>query len=767
MSRSVPGDDRFKYFVTNTLYGYFEHDIDGKITCANENICRMSGYSEQELIGAKFGTFLEDEEKKKVDNDLERKEAGSRPSRTYYTFRAKDGTMKDIEVISLPLKEGGKTKGFFGTVRDITSERRMEKQLQESEDKYRSIFENITDVYYRSDMDGNVVLVSPSGKDLLGYSTAEELIGKNIADTFYYNPEDRETFVAELRKTGQVKNYEVILRHRNGFPVYVETNSHFLYDNEGNVSGIEGMIRDVTEHKKADEALKESEQKYRRLFEHSNDAIFISCLDGTITDVNRSACTMLGYTYDELMDMRVFELHPEEELETSRQALEQIQTTHMVRFDSRLQRRDGSLIDVEISARVIDDDNGIIEGIVHDISRRKQGEQERRELEARLHRARKMEALGALASGVAHDLNNILWGLVSYPDVILTDLPEGDPLREHVIMIQRSGEKAVSIVQDLLALARRGVTATEVLNINDVIRDYLESPEYLDIKGQHHEIQWNIMYERKLSNIVGSPLNIRKTVMNLVINAIEAMKGGGTISVSTSGVTVDEQIRGYEEIPAGKYAVITVSDEGEGISSENMERIFEPFFTTKVMERSGTGLGMAVVWGTVKDHNGFIDVESGDEAGTRFSLYFPVTHKEKGAGGHESEQELEQLKGNGETILVVDDLPEQRELLSLMLSQLGYSPETAESGEQAVEFMKNNTADLLIIDMFMNPGMSGLDTFREIRKIHPNQKAVIGSGMNETEEVQEAHDLGIRTCLSKPYRLKTLGGALRDELSRG
>jgi len=316
----------------------------------------------------------------------------------------------------------------------------------------------------------------------------------------------------------------------------------------------------------------------------------------------------------------------------------------------------------------------------------------------------------------------------------------------------------------LLTLARRGVAVTEVVNLNTIISDYLKSPEFEKLESFYPHVTVKTDLETNLLNILGSPVHLSKSVMNLVSNAAEAMSNGGIIFISTENRYIDNPIRGYDNVKEGDYVTLTVSDTGVGISTEDMEKIFEPFYTKKVMGRSGTGLGMAVVWGTVKDHKGYIDVQSMEEKGTTFTLYFPVTRKE--LAKDKALVSIEDYMGKGETIVVVDDVEEQREIASQILKKLGYAVTSVASGEEAVEYMKKNSADLLILDMIMDPGIDGLETYKSVLTLHPNQKAIIASGFSETERVKEAQKLGAGAYVKKPYILEKIGLAVRDELDK-
>jgi CheY-like chemotaxis protein len=369
-----------------------------------------------------------------------------------------------------------------------------------------------------------------------------------------------------------------------------------------------------------------------------------------------------------------------------------------------------------------------------------------------------------LAGGVAHDLNNVLSGLVSYPELILMDLPAESPLQKPIRTIQQSGERAANIVQDLLTLARRGVSVAEIVNLNQVVRAYLKSPEYDNLRLHHPDCRLELDLADDLLNISGSPVHLTKTVMNLVSNAVEATLNEGIIRIATENRYIDTPIKGYDDTEEGDYVVLQVIDNGMGISDGDINRIFEPFYTKKVMGRSGTGLGMAVVWGTVKDHRGYIDIQSMPARGTTVTIYLPSTQEHR-LQDNEPET-VEALQGAGERILVVDDVKEQREIATGMLTRLGHEVASVSSGEAAVDWVKESRFDLLVLDMIMDPGIDGLETYRRILRIHPGQRAVITSGFSESDRVHEARKLGADAYVKKPYRLDTIARAIRDVLKR-
>ncbi len=475
-----------------------------------------------------------------------------------------------------------------------------------------------------------------------------------------------------------------------------------------------------------------------------------------------------GYTMSSAEFLSRF-IHPDEVsfVETTyRKAMESTDPKVSGDLEHRFFYADGAVGYIVDRYTIIKNDKGQpvkIKGVNQDITERKLAENKLKESEEKLARSKKMESLGLLAGGVAHDLNNVLSGIVSYPELLLLDLPEDSKLRKPIETIQQSGDKAVSIVQDLLTIARGVASTKEPLNLNDIIREYLASPEFKKLKKFHPTVRVKTGLDICLLNISGSPIHIRKVIMNLVSNASEAIEGKGNVIVSTKNCYVDRPIRGYEDVSSGEYVVLSVSDDGSGILPEYLDRIFEPFFTKKVMGKSGTGLGLAVVWNIVQEHGGYIDVTS-DENGTIFELYFPITRDE--LSDKALSIPVKDYEGNKETILVVDDVESQREISCKMLNRLGYETKAVSSGEEAVLYLKDNRADLILLDMIMDPGINGRETYESIVKIHPKQKAIIVSGFSETDEVKAAQKLGAGQYIKKPFTLEKIGLAVKTELEK-
>mgnify|MGYP000613314702 CR=1 FL=1 len=523
---------------------------------------------------------------------------------------------------------------------------------------------------------------------------------------------------------------------------------------------------DITERKKFEEALKRNKNRYQAIVEDMPVMVCRFIPDGTLTFVNSAYCNYFKKQEEELIGYNFFQFVPEKDQARVKKQFMSLSPTHPIAtYEHQVVSPDGTNRWQEWTDRALFDDQGNIleyQSVGRDITDARRAREEKEQMEKQLRQAQKMEAIGMLAGGVAHDLNNILTGIVTYPEFLLMQIPQDSPIREPIKTIQKSGERAATIVQDLATLARRGIPTTEVTNLNHIVSEYLESPEHRTLKMYHPDIMVETNLERDLLNMEGNPVHLSKTVMNLISNAAEAMPDGGKISISTENFYIDRPIGNVDQPKEGDYILLTVSDTGMGISSEDMEKIFEPFYTKKIMGRSGTGLGMTVVWGTVKDHNGHIDIQSKEAEGTRFSLYFPATRKK--IAMKRSPCNFEDVMGKGESIVVVDDVVEQRQIASGILKRLGYTVTSVSSGEEAVDYMKHNRADLLLLDMIMDPGMSGLDTYKKILEFQPGQKAIIVSGYSETDRVKEMQRLGAGSYVKKPYLIETLALAVQAEL---
>ena len=527
------------------------------------------------------------------------------------------------------------------------------------------------------------------------------------------------------------------------------------------------LSKEIKERKKTENSLRQSEERYRQIVNHAPAGICeVDLLKEKFISVNDVMCNFTGYTKEAFLDLKPLNIFTNESkklfIEKQQKIIKGEKFSELSEY--KIQLKNGSDLWIMLNSKISYDQGKPEKAtyVVHDISKLKQAEEEKRKLEVKLQKAKKMEAIGTLAGGVAHDLNNILSGVLTYPELLLLELPPDHKFRKPIETIKESGKKAAAIVDDLLTMARRGVAVSDVVNLNDTISDYLSSPEFKKLIEFHPLVKVETSLDSELANITGSSIHLFKTIMNLVSNASEAMTDGGLLKITTKNRNIDKPIKGYDEVQKGSYVSVEISDTGIGIPPEDLPHLFEPFFTKKKMGRSGTGLGMAVVWGTVNDHKGYIEVESHRGKGTAICLYFPVSNRK--IVQDKNDYKLEHYMGNRESILVVDDEENQREIASMILSQLNYSVATVRSGEEAVIFAKNNKTDLIVLDMMMEPGIDGLKTYQEILDINPKQKAVITSGFSDLKRIKEVQRIGSVPYIKKPYSIENLAIVLKSIL---
>ena len=667
------------------------------------------------------------------------------------------------------LRDGkGENIAAITCIRDNTERKRAEEKLRDSEERFSTVFRSSPMAIAISRFkDNRLIDVNPAWQKMTGYAR-EEAIGQSTMELdLWIDPSERDRLVRTLHEQGTVHDHEFRMQRRSG-----EIMRGLMSAEAVHMGGEEIMLTmavDITERKRIEEELRRYSEEISDLYNHAPCGYHSLDADGTFMRINDTELHWLGYTRDELIGKRKFNdlMTPE-----SQAAFKRNYPLFKVRgwisdVEYQLMCKDGTILPVIVNATAIKDSEGDFiqsRASLFDNTERIKIAEERKGLEERLQRAEKMESLGLLAGGVAHDLNNVLGIMIGYSQLIAEDIEESSPIRSHVQYIRQGAERASTIVQDLLTLARRGVQNREVVNLNAIIADAEKSPEFEKLLSFHPGVRIKTRLDADLLNIKGSPVHLSKTMMNLLSNAAEAMKAGGLLTVTTCNEYLDRPVHGYDTVQEGDYVVLTVSDTGEGISISDMKRIFEPFYTKKVMGRSGTGLGLAVVWGTVKDHNGYINVESEVGKGTTFTLYFPVTRED--IPGEQKPISVSEYVGNGETILIVDDVEGQRELAARMLERLNYNVTTVASGEEAVQHLKHNRVDLVVLDMIMDPGMDGLDTYRKILEIHPKQKAIIVSGFSESDRVRQAQALGAGAYIRKPYVRERLGSAVREELNK-
>jgi len=741
-----------------------------------------------------------------------------------YRARKKDQTYAwwhDLGMVS-QRNDQGRAYQMCGLCRDITKHKLADRAIIEIEERFRQVADNAGVFIWEVDTGGLYRYCSSASERTLGYPPSELVGRRHFYDLFPPDRRERqkEAFLSLFEHREPFHGFANAYLHRNGSTVILETTGSPLLDEDGGLSGYYGVDRDITErmlhetqmqrHNAYLEALHEtalglmrrtdltglfqaivqwatrftdSDEGWIAIHDPGDDHFEFTAAIGPLAsqiggrfETGRGIAGEVWRTQRSVIveDYQRWPRRAEIDVYKDRRATMAVPLKSEGRIagvlglshhDPGRQYAEDDLAMLERFAELASialDNARLYEQMKQELIERKRMEAERDQIQNRLLQSQKMEALGTMAGGVAHDLNNVIGVLVGYAELLLEKIPEASPLRRYARSILQSGLRGAAIINDLLTLARRGVAVSEVVNLNQVITDYFKTPEFETLKAHHPQVTFRSDLEEDLLNTRGSPVHLGKTVMNLIANAAESISGPGEVAIGTRNRYLDRP--GCDGLQEGEHVVLTVSDDGRGISTEDIGKIFEPFYTKKVMGRSGTGLGLAVVWGTVKDHNGTIDVQSEEGKGSRFTITLPACREPSAVA--EEAPPIETYLGRGESILVVDDVKEQRELASSMLERLGYRVTTVSSGEEAIDYLRKGDADLVVLDMIMEPGMDGLETYQSILAIRPGQKAVIVSGFAETERVGMAQTLGAGPYIRKPYVLEKIGLAIRRELDR-
>ena len=754
----------YQIILSKSPVGIAIYDQSGQCVEANESIVKFVGATKEQVLQQNYNN-IESWKKSGLLYEAQNAIKDQSNKRHELIIESTFGKIVRLDCHLVPFLSGS----LLLMVNDITENKLAENRLRESEEKFRNLFSSCPMGIFIYKLEDNDTLIfqdaNKEADNILGVN-CRQFIGKTLEEAF---PLLVDTEIPERYKSaaaeGKIWKTEQVDYSHGEISGAFKVVAFQTKPNE-----MACIFEDISERKRTESELQEAFSIINR----SPAVAFLwKNLEGwPVEFVSDNVIELFGYAAEEFTSGQVTyakTVHPDDlervagEVATFSNEKER---TGFVHKPYRIISKDGKVRWLDDRTYIRRDTKGNIthyEGIVVDITDSMQAAEALQENKEKLARSKKMESLGLLAGGVAHDLNNVLSGIVSYPELLLLELPEDSQFRKAIETIKESGDRAVAIVQDLLTVARGVATTKEPLNLNDLIGDYLHSPEYNKLKQFHPTVTVKTNLDADLLNIIGSHVHIRKVIMNLVSNASEAIEGGGNVAISTVNRYIDKPLRGYDDIRTGEYAVLAVSDDGSGISLEDLERIFEPFYTKKVMGRSGTGLGLAVVWNVVQDHQGYIDVQS-TENGTRFELYFPITRE--AVEDRESPMPIGDYKGAGETILVVDDVETQREIACKMLNTLGYKTKAVSSGEEAVTYLQERTVDLILLDMIMDPGISGRETYEKIIKIHPEQKAVIVSGFAETDEVREAQRLGAGPYIKKPFTLEKIGFAIKYELKK-
>jgi len=637
--------------------------------------------------------------------------------------------------------------------------------LKLSEERYRTLVEESFDGIFIQ-KGARIIFANRPLHEMLGYDEGE-LVGMD--HWLVYHPEyqglTRGRAQARMRGEKAVSQYEVKMQRKDGSWFYGEIRARVIQV-EGK-PGIQVWIRDIMEKKLAEEIQRATEKKYRSIFENALEGIFQSTLDGRFITVNPALARIYGYDSPEEVIDQIKDLATQLYVEPSmrEEFLRQILEEGFVKgFEVEVYRKDGSIAVTSADAYVVRDemDNiSHIEGFIEDITELKRKEEERKKLESQFQQAQKMEAIGTLAGGIAHDFNNLLQAISGYTEILLMSKDKGDPDYDRLMNIQASAQRASELVQQILTFSRKVESKLRPVDLNQEVRQVqklLERtiPRMIDIE---------LYLQEGLKIINADPAQMEQVMMNLAVNARDAMPEGGRLVFETANVVLDEEYcKTHLGAVPGEYVLLSISDTGHGMDKETVEHIFEPFFTTKEIGK-GTGLGLAMVYGIVKSHGGYIMCYSEPGEGTTFKVYLPIIRQEGVEQEKERKEEEEEIRGGSEVILLVDDEKDILKIGKEMLGRFGYKVITAQSGEEAIEIIRkmDTFPDLAILDLSM-PGMGGHRCLEKLLEMDPELKIIIASGYSANGTVKKTLDSGAAGFIGKPYRLQDMLRKVRKVL---
>jgi PAS domain S-box-containing protein len=764
--------DRYRLITENVTDVILTTDLQGRITFITPSIEAYLGIKYTEMLGKKIENYITKRSVRVLSKDIifrrQNPEKFKEVTTNEIELEGKDDHSVWAELKTIGYSEKGQQRGYLGVFRDITLRKKSERGLKFQSD----VLYNITDEVDMVDLDGKILYVNKAVLNDL-HIQKEDIIGKTktilLPDPEYnISKTDIIKWVKEKGHwEGIVGNYLPDGRRR-----VVSTRSKLLYDENNVPRGIMSISTNITKKIEMQKELKQSESKYSLLIANVSDVIWTSDKEFNLNFITKSVEKFLGYTPDQLISLKKREYFSPDSLEKIQKIRTRFKNNFTnvnfpIVFNAELICSDRTRKWAEAKINPLIDEDGIFSGFVgvwRDITSFIITNERNKSLEDRLAQSEKMEALGRLAGGVAHDLNNVLTGIVAYPDILLLKLPEDNPMRKKVLAIKKSGQKAAAIVEDLLSLSRRGVNKFIPLDMNSLIKDILDSPEVEKLKVYHPEIKFKFSAGKDVPPISGAEYQISKVIINLFTNACEAMPSGGNIYISTAYESSSKGPLRYKNIPDGDYAVLTFTDEGIGISAEDQKKIYEPFFTNKVMGRSGTGLGMAVVWGTIQDHNGYIELNSRIGEGTTFEIFLPALSESAAFESEISEQTS--LKGKGEKILILDDEQIQLEIADSLFTELNYIVRTVSEPAKIIKEINDFKPDLLILDMILGESLDGLDVYKNILSHGINVNTIIVSGFSESERVIEAISLGVKRYIKKPFTIDEIGRCIREILDK-
>jgi len=675
------------------------------------------------------------------------------------------------------------------TIESALFRHQSEKQIRRREQYLRSTLKSIDDAVIFTDDSGSVTFMNVAAERLTRLSL-NDVLGKDISAVFRtidpLGSSSDECPVQRAIKDGCAVSHDnqLALVGARKKQVYVDFTVTPSVDEAETRSGSVLILRDAQEKHKVEQLLVHAKEKYLSLLYGITDGFVVTDEVGTITFANKRVSELLGVNgpTDLLGSKLEIFLDPGSFSDQARTLSEALRNPEF--FDelelTLVRQSDSTIRTVEMKPSAVTANGRLVgvQALLTDITERRRIEQElaryRHHLEdlvlertnqlaesnAKLRRAEKMESVGLLAGGIAHDLNNLLGPQIGYLEMVLMKMSHNDPNRIPLERTFDSAKKAADIIQDILTLARRGRFAFSPSSLNRVVKDYVKSSSFDELRQRFPDISVKCDLDECIPSIRGSKEHIEKVILSLVTHAFESVGSQGDITIRTSCNWMDRLSNGHKIERPGEYVCFGVSDTGDGYTKEDMERLFEPYYSKRQMQHAGSGLELAVVYGIVKDHEGYYDIMSRPGEGTEILLYLPVAPEEVHV-----RPSAKLASGAGEKILVVDDTPEHRTMTCDMVKMLGYDVSGVGSGKEAVSYVRCNHVDLVVMDMILLGKMDGCDVYEELIKVNKDLKAVIVSGYSSTVRVQRALSAGAGSYLKKPFSVYSLARAISDSLN--
>lgn len=721
----------------------------------------LTGYSRDELLKMRFWDVVHPDHREMVRGyGLARLRGEPCPGRYEFKILRKNGEERWVDFSAGMFKPNGKSYAV-GTAFDVTERKRTDEALRESEDRFRRLAENAEDIIYRYEFLPKrcFTYVSPAATRITGFTPEEHYADPDLGLKLVY-PDDLP--LLRTLETGPASNGSLALRwiRKDGSIIWTEQRNVRIFDASGRLVAIEGIARDITERKKSEEALRRSEERYRQFFEEDLTGDFISTADGTLLDCNPAFVKIFGFKdREQALQTPVTSLYPESEIRTN--FLKRLGREKSLAYvEETMHKVDGTPIHVVENVVGVFDAAGAltqIRGYLFDDTKRKQIEQQ-------LYQSQKLESIGTLASGIAHDFNNILGIILGHAGILAQEGVDRHKQRQSIEAISTATQRGASLVRQILTFARKTESHVESVSLNSVVEEIAALLRQTFPK--------NILIELDLHPagpaIMGDHTQIHQTLLNLALNARDAMPSGGVVRISTEFVLaadkdMPETTRGTDGVRS--YVCVSVEDTGTGIDDKTRERIFEPFFTTKEKGK-GTGLGLAVVYGVVNEHNGHITMDSEIGRGTAFQLYFPAATPEIPRAENAEPEGLFQQNASG-TILLIEDEEMLVELLSGFLTAKGYTVLTAPDGEEGVALFARHRAEIaMVITDLGLPKLEGEEVVKRIKAIDPTIPVAIASGFVEPGTKLALRSSGVAVIMQKPYLLPEVLRSIQNVITK-